>query len=842
VGGWVSAEKLEEALSEIASYKLPTTSKGAVDKKWAAAVDADRRRAQAQDWYSFVAQGIAGKVASGEKMFSCREIPEELALLYKKIIPHARAVLLSDLARQTSASYEVLSLYQRQYEEQRRLSCTLSFDDVKHKLAEAAIFGDMEHIFYRLDCKIGHLLLDEFQDTSLAEWRVLEPLADEVLSKAERSFFCVGDLKQAIYGWRGGVAEIFDRLEKRWEHLSTTSMELSRRSSPAVISFVNRVFSSLADNLVLENYSDAARVWQQRFRSHETQRVDSTGYVRFEEVQQTEDASAEEALCRRAAWLAQDISQAAPAAKIGILVRRNCVIPRLIQELRQHGIFASDEGGNPLGDSPAVNLILSLFRVADHPGDSIARFHLANSELGTKVGFTDYADDAAAFKVGRELRAEITEVGYGPVVGRLARLILDKSGRRDRRRLEQLISVAYMCSRRGISRLREFVELVANNKVEDPSESRVRVMTVHKAKGLEFDAVIIPELDFKMAGARAVKVMAYREDPTGPPKRVSRGAAKAIVALDERLQAMYDQTLAEEVKEALSLLYVALTRAREALFLLTAPKGKGKDPSFTYADLMRQAIDGSPVIGCIFESGDPHWWLVIKDAGAAGEETESDADIITAPSSLTFISSKAGQRRSIYRTASQLEEEQGVSILELLNDSGGDERSYGLFVHRLCEKISWLDASLPSVDALLGASDMRADDWHCRAAQAFVQAIANPHIAGLFQRTRYGGIGVELFCERSFVIRLDDGSLLAGTFDRLVVGEDSTGKFAEVIDFKTDRLNAGENLESRIGRYTPQLEAYRTAAARIVQAPVDRVRATLAFLSLGEVRTVEFKE
>ena len=61
-----------------------------------------------------------------------------------------------------------------------------------------------------------HLLLDEFQDTSSQQWQVLEPLARDITENSQqRSFFCVGDEKQAIYGWRGGVAGIFGTLEER---------------------------------------------------------------------------------------------------------------------------------------------------------------------------------------------------------------------------------------------------------------------------------------------------------------------------------------------------------------------------------------------------------------------------------------------------------------------------------------------------------------------------------------------------------------------------------------------------------------------------------------------------
>ena len=109
---------------------------------------------------------------------------------------------------------------------------------------------------YRLDAHVAHLLLDEFQDTSALQWRVLRPFAQRVGARdGGRSFFCVGDVKQAIYGWRGGVAEIFEALEEDLGRL--TRKELHKSS--AVLAGGDRVgepglrkFDGIADNPVLQ--------------------------------------------------------------------------------------------------------------------------------------------------------------------------------------------------------------------------------------------------------------------------------------------------------------------------------------------------------------------------------------------------------------------------------------------------------------------------------------------------------------------------------------------------------------------------------------------------------------
>src|SRR5690606_14616117 len=104
------------------------------------------------------------------------------------------------------------------------------FSDLPYKLAGHMAATSDHHagdaaadllleIYFRLDARVQHLMLDEFQDTSLDQWAVLDPIASEVAAHvdgfASRTFFCVGDVKQAIYGWRGGCADLLSGMVDR---------------------------------------------------------------------------------------------------------------------------------------------------------------------------------------------------------------------------------------------------------------------------------------------------------------------------------------------------------------------------------------------------------------------------------------------------------------------------------------------------------------------------------------------------------------------------------------------------------------------------------------------------
>ena len=156
-----------------------------------------------------------------------------------------------------------------------------------------------------------------------------------------------------------------------------------------MIDVVNRVFDRLESNKVMPKLPGIAEVWRKRFQTHTTAR-DFPGYCVLQTASQADEDESQpvETLQYAAAEVAR-LHRESPGASIGILVRKNQAVARMIYELRHtHGIEASEEGGNPLLDSAAVQLVLSLLAIADHPGDTIARFHVAHSALGADRGLS----------------------------------------------------------------------------------------------------------------------------------------------------------------------------------------------------------------------------------------------------------------------------------------------------------------------------------------------------------------------------------------------------------------------------------------------------------------------
>ena len=323
---------------------------------------------------------------------------------------------------------------------------------------------------------------------------LLEPFAQRVMKPgSQRSFFCVGDQKQAIYGWRGGVAEVFDLVERQFPDLSQLQLTRSHRSSQPIIDTVNLVFRN-ADRYESKNpqTNAAVREWTDRFTEHTTAKSEVPGYVVMERI---EDDSFDTVVAR-----VQAIYERSPGRTIAILTRDNDEVKQLIFALQSKKVPASEEGGNPLTDAAAVLLVLSLVQLSDHPHDSIAWFHVFHSPLGELYGLPPCEIDREkspqvlrhVHTIAATIRRELSQQGYGVMIARWAAVLAPSCTARELRRLQKLIELADQYDAEATLRPSDFGEFVRQQKVEDPTGAAVRVMTVHKAKGLEFDVVVLP--------------------------------------------------------------------------------------------------------------------------------------------------------------------------------------------------------------------------------------------------------------------------------------------------------------------------------------------------------------
>lgn len=543
-----------------------------------------------------------------------KPVPPVLIGALQVAFEYARSWYLGLLDQQSKATGELLSLYEQSIVQIKQSARALGFDDVSIRLATWVSGQSIGVLGARLDGTVRHVLLDEFQDTSPHQWAVLRPLADHaaklaagdqstVPSDAEGcvsndmagSFFCVGDTKQAIYGWRGGVAAIFDAVDQQVSGVVQHSMSESFRSSPVIMQVVTDLFQNLTRHDLTkqagtrhqqpenaEAYeADALVDFAKSFPQHEAHHPQLPGFVTLRTVPAS-DGDATERKVNAQAYVADQITQLSECASqrsIGVLTRSNQTVGRLIYMLQKRGVSVSQEGGNPLTDSGAVELLLSALMLAEHPGDGRWWYHIRHSPLAHAPLFQGLRGAEEGLLAASAVRGLVQREGLVWALRAMGDSLAPHCDAADSLRMRQLLGLAQQFEHNPQPRLRDFVELVQLQRVEKPQPAQVRVMTIHQAKGLEFDAVVLPELEWAL-GARAIRCVPRRPSPCDAPEAMLRFIGKQQWGfLPRNWQQAFGQSAYQAVSESLCLLYVAVTRPRYGLYMYVQPTTKADKPT-----------------------------------------------------------------------------------------------------------------------------------------------------------------------------------------------------------------------------------------------------------------------
>lgn len=835
--------KLPDVVAEMEALEAAPTGKA---KRHATGKNEDLARARALDWESFLAKGMASKIARGQTKYYT-EIDPDLIAAYQPLVHHAKAEVISKLRRQTLATRSMVLLYHQQLEQLKRVRGVITFGDLVLWCQRAIARDQLSTIAFRLDAAVHHLLLDEFQDTSIAQWRALQPIVEEVIATAppDRSFFCVGDVKQSIYGWRGASPEVLEELPSMFPAVDVQTLAKSYRSSPVVIDVVNKVFEGLADNAAVRDHVETAQAWLEGFTHHESARPDRQGYVELRVVSRVDsngergDKRQKAHRLRKAAELAAEISAAHPNHSIGILVRSNASVARLLMELgpSRLNVRASGRGGGPVTDVPATNALLDLLRMVDHPDDSTAAFNVAMSPLGEAVGLRDWHARAARDRVAAHVRRELLRDGYAMTLAKLAQRIAASCDAREIGRVNQLVELAGQFDVQPSLRADDFIAMAEQKKIAPTQPARVEVMVIHQSKGLDFDVVILPDLDFRLTGGKVPQVLYERDGETGPITRICRYFSRDMLDFVPELASLHERYTRRTVRENLSLLYVAMTRARHAVhMLINEPRANEQTISATAANVVRCALAPAErsAGATAYAIGNPNWTLAEHaEAVTTGEQLKGAREA----KSIRLAPTK---RRAFDRAPSPAElaekTEQGVSAISF--DRGARDR--GTAIHHLMQQIEWLE-TFEASDASLAKSikrlmPRRGDDWIAAQVRDFRTMLASQKIAAeLAQPTSEGGVSVRR--EIPFA-RLTSDGVQHGAIDRLVI--ERTGNTivrAEVIDFKTDIVKE-EAVEGYAQRYRPQLLAYRAAASEMLGIDAKSIVMKIIFLHAGRVVTL----
>ena len=857
------------------------------------------------------------------------------------------------------------------------------FDDLALKLASMGMEGRDEETDYRLDVKTRHLLLDEFQDASYKQWSILRPFAKNIVSvdpesldsddpeyvKKLATFFCVGDVKQAIYGWRGGIAEIFEAIETELKNVKTDPSSKNWRSCPVVINAVNEVFDpdnfkknpafpkpemaeSPEDEMIADATRSAVCKWAGQFEEHQwaeknekldgfwsietapiysdertlaqnawlpiaepddeggrvvefpqsapddaIERVEfdpEEGDVSKEDPQKKSPSALQKALnIAYAARRIKELHEKYPRASIGVLARSNRYLANILRCLKKLGVDASEEGGATIVDTAAVGALLAVVRLAAHPEDSVDAFCLANiAPIAEKLGlpFAGGASGSVSAttcrRVSSILREKIETNGLGAFLSGLRDLLAPLCEReRERERLDQFVEFAISYeARRPQATLDEFLQEVQEYKAQAPSDSCVRVMTIHASKGLEFDIVVLPELEQHRAISDISKnrFIAGRESPVSEIDCVLKNLAKdeRSFLIPAEYQKYFSNAIERQVQEAFCLLYVAITRPKRALYAIIPPFGtpiikkelgekeaKSRETGskkLTFAEILRLGLPSKAPLDQtsslyenpqrLYAKGSVDWGRDLQ-APILDEETVQVIPPVRAPEGAqTVLFKRSARNRLLYRRKTPTDAHKEDA--RIWTPPGRFVR--GKCLHACFELTEWLDRNdAPADDRLMRRILPEARYDRRRAAgeiKEFRKLCATQYVRRLLayesyfdpqtapapfaKATELSAPRLELLRERPFTLETkrglsdepETGELLRGVIDRLVLLYDADEVVAaDVVDFKTDEKFPDD---SRLDEYRKQLKAYETVVKKQYGLPPSAISLRLAFVTL----------
>ena len=443
--------------------------------------------------------------------------------------------------------------------------------DTQHLLHDLIDSSDSPFIFEKIGSQLEHIMIDEFQDTSTVQWRNFKVLLEEAMSHADTENLIVGDVKQSIYRWRSGDWRLLANIEQEFPHaaqqLSLRTLKMNYRSSRHVIEFNNAFFQEAAKQEKVSAYDDVEQKIPDD-RPH-------TGYVCLD-LLPSEDYQ-EQVLIKLTEQVACLTGKGIALSDIAIMVRSNHLIPLIanyFMEQMPEVPIVSDEAFR-LDASPAIQVIIQALRLLVHPTDNIAKAYLAHMFAQQPLHEAPIDTMLPDSFVGHE--DELLRLPLYELTERLCDIFqLQKMEGQSAYLFAFFDQVAEHVNERSTditAFLIEWEETISSLTIQSPDISGIRLISIHKSKGLEFPHVLIPFCDWKMEHSDILwckpAEAPFNALPLVPVDYSQKGLKGTIYERD------YEEEHLQNTVDNLNLLYVAFTRASESLYVIGKRDSKG---------------------------------------------------------------------------------------------------------------------------------------------------------------------------------------------------------------------------------------------------------------------------
>lgn len=766
-------------------------------------------------------------------------LPDIMTLEAERLLRAVESVNAATVFELTCAFNVVMAAYQSLYRCAKQQQAVVDYYDLISS-TEDLLTQAMQAAWvrYKLDHQLQHVLVDEAQDTSPAQWAILRALVDDFVTpdsadSQTRTLFVVGDEKQSIYSFQGAAPHLFAAERIRYQKLfhdnrqpfETAALSLSFRSTQAVLDIVNKTFAAQRLNQIAAR-TDAAGVVELWPLIPKTAALEAMPWAL--PVQRVTEASPQQLLASRLTttikdWLESNTRLPArdkpiSAGDVMILVqKRGTLMETLVRALKDQQVPVAGVDKLILGEQLVVQDMLALVHFVLLPTDDLnlaallktplcgvdeeTLFNLCFARTGTLwQRVQQQLPNVAAYLDGfRQLRtmrpyeflqralrnscAVSKLTGLQAFRARMGDEVLDP--------LHELLQTALTFEASNSATLQGFVRALAQHDIVKKRElseaaGKVRVMTVHASKGLQAPIVILADTADVPSPSKQPRLLSDMKDSAMPSLYVPTKALDVPVTAARRVAyaALRDA-------EYNRLLYVAMTRAEDKLIVAGIAKkadGSASEDSW-YAQIAAAFAEVSHSLAddiLLYATGSP--------ATGTAEETAKSFDSVPLPAwALLPVESEPALARPL--SPSRLMQSDVAYASPLM---ANDKRfTAGLVTHRLLEvlpgKTSTQQNKILQHTQASYAAEIPAERW--AVIQQEVQAILQyPEFADLFGPSSRAEVPL---------VGVVDGEVVSGQVDRLLVTDESV----LVVDYKTNRPPP-KSIESVAPAYIDQMRLY----------------------------------
>ena len=706
--------------------------------------------------------------------------------------------------------------------------------------------SDAPFIFEKTGTFINHVMIDEFQDTSRMQWENFKKLLFEKLASGGKGLL-VGDIKQSIYRWRSGDWKILYGIEQERElqrfHIDPQPLDTNFRSHQVIVDF-NNAFFPIAAKLLDEIKPDASIKLSHIYKEvgQVAKKADKKGYVRIRLFKETDDYL-QDTICDMAEQIRQLQAGGLDLSKIAILVRTNLMTQQLIEGFSLYAPdiqLVSDEAFL-LDASVSVRMIVAAMRllIDKNHTDGISEKYLMMHYLQDVLGKTDATIQSIASQEAEQVlpeaftahKDELLQLPLYLLAERLWHIFsLDAIEGEDVYVLTFLDELQNHLRNAGAPDIQTFLtawdEKLHMRPVPGSAVAGVRILTIHKSKGLEFHTVLLPFSHWQIESDRQGDILwcntdtaPYNELGALPISIYSRDVRSSVFAPN------YEEEHLERRVDALNTLYVAFTRAECNLYVW------GKIKSGTAGDLIYKTLrdDDNDTSEELFayEVGKP-FTEVKKEGKKEGnrlhlehrDEDAIDVKVVTRNPKLYFQQSNLTQdylermKDEEASTDQNANEGAGTAAASSLSLS---QREIGKLMHEALSRINDVSQLDEVLREAREGSIGKDEEWDTIASR-IKEGFRNPLVASWFREgnTVYNECGIASISEK-------DGLPCVLRPDRVVMTDDSI----TVIDYKFG--HPCRDYDNQVRRYMNLMKQ---------MYPGHNVKGHIWYIMLGKIQNV----